>query len=182
MVNPLLSRGLQRIWRGDLEGAQADLTWSLDRLKTSLDPQEGVPARAWLATGATWAGRPEDARAAVADGLASLAEVDQPDLVADLCLAGPPLTDHAGPRAGGPWPGRERRSSAHGTRRGTGPDPAGAGGAGAGAEGRTNRQIAEALFITDKTASVHVSNILAKLGVANRAEAAATVHRLGLTG
>jgi predicted ATPase len=48
------------------------------------------------------------------------------------------------------------------------------------AEGRTNRQIAEALFISDKTASVHVSNILAKLGVANRAEAAATVHRLGL--
>ena len=50
------------------------------------------------------------------------------------------------------------------------------------AQGRTNRQIAEALFISDKTASVHVSNILAKLGVANRAEAAATVHRLGLTG
>jgi len=50
------------------------------------------------------------------------------------------------------------------------------------AEGRTNRQIAEALFISDKTASVHVSNILAKLGVANRAEAAAAVHRLGLTG
>ena len=50
------------------------------------------------------------------------------------------------------------------------------------AEGRTNRQIAQALFISDKTASVHVSNILAKLGVANRAEAAATVHRLGLTG
>ena len=50
------------------------------------------------------------------------------------------------------------------------------------AEGRTNRQIADALFISDKTASVHVSNILAKLSVANRAEAAATVHRLGLTG
>ena len=50
------------------------------------------------------------------------------------------------------------------------------------AEGRTNRQIADALFISDKTASVHVSNILAKLGVANRAEAAAAVHRLGLTG
>ena len=49
------------------------------------------------------------------------------------------------------------------------------------ADGRTNRQIAEALFISDKTASVHVSNILAKLGVANRAEAAVTAHRLGLT-
>jgi DNA-binding CsgD family transcriptional regulator len=49
------------------------------------------------------------------------------------------------------------------------------------AEGRTNRQIAEALFISDRTASVHVSNILTKLGVANRAEAAVAAHRLGLT-
>ena len=39
------------------------------------------------------------------------------------------------------------------------------------ADGRTNRQIARTLFISDKTASVHVSRILAKLGVANRAEA-----------
>jgi DNA-binding CsgD family transcriptional regulator/tetratricopeptide (TPR) repeat protein len=48
------------------------------------------------------------------------------------------------------------------------------------AEGRTNRQIADTLFISAKTASVHVSNILSKLGVANRGEAAATAHRLGL--
>lgn len=40
-------------------------------------------------------------------------------------------------------------------------------------QGRTNREIGEALFITEKTASVHVSNILAKLGVSNRGEAAA---------
>ncbi|WAZ24273.1 AAA family ATPase [Streptomyces cinnabarinus] len=46
--------------------------------------------------------------------------------------------------------------------------------------GRTNRQIAEELFISPKTASVHVSNILAKLGVAGRGEAAAVAHRLGL--
>ena len=48
------------------------------------------------------------------------------------------------------------------------------------AEGRTNRQISETLFITPKTASVHVSRILAKLGVAGRGEAAAVAHRLGL--
>jgi DNA-binding CsgD family transcriptional regulator len=48
------------------------------------------------------------------------------------------------------------------------------------AEGRSNRQIAEALFISAKTASVHVSNILAKLGVGSRVEAAAVAHRLGL--
>ncbi|GAA4899419.1 AAA family ATPase [Streptomyces coeruleoprunus] len=48
------------------------------------------------------------------------------------------------------------------------------------AEGRTNRQIAEELFISPKTASVHVSNILAKLGVSGRGEAAALAHRLHL--
>ena len=47
------------------------------------------------------------------------------------------------------------------------------------AAGRTNRQIADELFISPKTASVHVSNILAKLGVSSRGEAAAVAHRLG---
>ena len=41
-------------------------------------------------------------------------------------------------------------------------------------EGRSNRQIAEQLYISGKTASVHVTNILAKLGVHSRLEAAAT--------
>ncbi|KPI16906.1 transcriptional regulator, LuxR family [Actinobacteria bacterium OV450] len=48
------------------------------------------------------------------------------------------------------------------------------------AAGKSNRQIAEELFISPKTASVHVSNILAKLGVAGRGEAAALAHRLRL--
>jgi len=48
------------------------------------------------------------------------------------------------------------------------------------AAGRSNREIAAELFISAKTASVHVSNILAKLGVAGRGEAAATAHRLRL--
>ncbi|MBO3751634.1 AAA family ATPase [Streptosporangiaceae bacterium NEAU-GS5] len=47
-------------------------------------------------------------------------------------------------------------------------------------DGRTNREIAEELFISVKTASVHVSNILAKLGVSSRGEAAAAAHRLHL--
>jgi DNA-binding CsgD family transcriptional regulator len=50
------------------------------------------------------------------------------------------------------------------------------------AAGRSNRQIAEALFISAKTASVHVSNILAKLAVGNRVEAAGVAHRLGILG
>lgn len=48
------------------------------------------------------------------------------------------------------------------------------------AAGRTNRQIADELFISAKTASVHVSNILGKLDVGTRGEAAATAHRLHL--
>ncbi|MFN8024651.1 MAG: AAA family ATPase [Acidimicrobiales bacterium] len=48
------------------------------------------------------------------------------------------------------------------------------------ASGRTNRQIGEALYVSEKTASVHVSNILRKLGVSTRVEAAAVAQRLGL--
>lgn len=46
--------------------------------------------------------------------------------------------------------------------------------------GRSNRQIGEELFISGKTASVHVSNILAKLGAASRGEAVAVAYREGL--
>jgi len=49
------------------------------------------------------------------------------------------------------------------------------------AEGRTNREIGQTLFMSEKTASVHVSRILAKLDVGGRVEAAAIAHRLGLT-
>jgi DNA-binding CsgD family transcriptional regulator len=45
------------------------------------------------------------------------------------------------------------------------------------AAGRSNREIGAELFISAKTASVHVSNILGKLGVASRTEAAAIAHR-----
>ncbi len=47
-------------------------------------------------------------------------------------------------------------------------------------EGRTNADIARQLFISAKTVSVHVSNILAKLGAAGRTEAAALARRQGL--
>jgi DNA-binding NarL/FixJ family response regulator len=50
------------------------------------------------------------------------------------------------------------------------------------AAGQTNRRIADSLFISESTASVHVSNILGKLGVSNRVEAAAVAVRLGLAG
>jgi DNA-binding CsgD family transcriptional regulator len=48
------------------------------------------------------------------------------------------------------------------------------------AQGLTNRQIGERLFISGKTVSVHISNVLAKLGAGGRAEAVAVAHRRGL--
>ena len=46
------------------------------------------------------------------------------------------------------------------------------------ATGATNRAIAESLYISEKTASVHVSHVLAKLDIPNRGSAAAIAHRL----
>ncbi|WP_277500945.1 response regulator transcription factor, partial [Nocardioides sp. ChNu-99] len=48
------------------------------------------------------------------------------------------------------------------------------------AQGRSNGEIARQLFISVKTVSVHVSNILAKLGASGRTEAAALARRKGL--
>jgi DNA-binding CsgD family transcriptional regulator len=47
-------------------------------------------------------------------------------------------------------------------------------------DGRTNRQIADALFISAKTAGVHVSNLLRKLDASTRGQAAAIAVRAGL--
>jgi DNA-binding NarL/FixJ family response regulator len=50
------------------------------------------------------------------------------------------------------------------------------------AEGLSNGEVARRLFISTKTASVHVSHILGKLGMASRAEVAAWAVRAGLAG
>jgi DNA-binding CsgD family transcriptional regulator len=50
------------------------------------------------------------------------------------------------------------------------------------ADGLTNRQIGQRLYIAEKTASVHVSNIMAKLGASGRTEAVTVAHRRGLLG
>lgn len=48
------------------------------------------------------------------------------------------------------------------------------------AAGMTNREIGQALFISESTAGVHVSNLMAKLGVGSRTEAATVAYRAGL--
>ena len=48
------------------------------------------------------------------------------------------------------------------------------------AEGLTNREIGKRLFISEKTASVHLSNLMAKLNVSSRTEAVTVAHRRGL--
>jgi DNA-binding CsgD family transcriptional regulator len=48
------------------------------------------------------------------------------------------------------------------------------------AQGYSNQEIADALFIAESTAKTHVKRILAKLGVRNRAEAVVFAYRTGL--
>ncbi|HJW22084.1 MAG TPA: AAA family ATPase [Candidatus Limnocylindrales bacterium] len=118
-----------------------------------------------------------------------MARIDALARAARLVLAEPSAKASAGEAAAGQataGQGSGRAGAAPGGRAG-GPDPFGFTAREREvlpllAEGWTNQQIADALFITRKTASVHVSNILAKLGVANRAEAAAVAHRVGLVG
>jgi DNA-binding NarL/FixJ family response regulator len=48
------------------------------------------------------------------------------------------------------------------------------------AEGRTNRQVGQALFISEKTVSVHLSRVMAKLGASSRTEAVSVAYSRGL--
>ena len=60
------------------------------------------------------------------------------------------------------------------------PQPAGAGGAGAGGRGRTNKAIADALYVSPNTVKTHVSSLLHKLRADTRVQLAAIATRQGL--
>ena len=75
----------------------------------------------------------------------------------------------------------ERASADHDSALGLGITAPRARGARAAHPGAANSEIASSLVIAEKTASVHVSHILAKLDARNCGEAAAIAHRLGLT-
>ncbi|WP_101785380.1 helix-turn-helix transcriptional regulator [Nonomuraea indica] len=176
----------------------------------SADVGEGGAGARWLAAwdeaAAAWAalGQPySEARALVDAARVALAHGDRRQAadrlarsreLADRLGAAPLLAelDDLSRRAGIPsGTGSARPGAGGGSGDGSGPEAAPGGPAPAltarelevlrlVADGRSNREIAGELFIAVKTVSVHVSNILAKLGVASRGEAAATAHRLHL--
>jgi len=314
---PLIARGNLRLWDGDLAAAQADFRQVLAELSAPPDPL-GVAEVLWyLAEAALWDGRLPDGHTAVADGLAMLADTEEPYQIIRLCRTGLAVEaavagqgrgrrsgagyQAARERAAGlldrirsmssaphvvltptlaasvltaeaewsrvdgasdperwagsaeawealshPWPSAYARwrqaeallaaraprgaarsaltrawtlASTHGAallvteiqalarRARIELPPSGQAAAGQDdrpglvrtgdelgltsrerdvlallAEGRTDRQIAEALFISPRTVAMHVSSILTKLGVTNRGGAAAVAHRLHPSG
>ena len=110
--------------------------------------------------------------------LAERARIELPDAALELAASRPaPPPDE--PRPAAPWQGVERGQSAAAPST-FGLSPREEGVLAEIVAGRTNREIGERLFISEKTVGVHVGNILAKLGVGGRVEAATVALRLGL--
>jgi DNA-binding CsgD family transcriptional regulator len=144
------------------------------------------------------AGEREAAAAAAARALATAEQIGSPWLASEIAgfIARARLPSGKGPSGDGRG-GAGTDRDGNGTRGGKGRSGTGSGTAAdddpfgltprerqvlaALAEGHTNREIAASLYMAEKTASVHVSRILAKLGVRSRTEAAAVAHRLALT-
>ncbi len=154
-------------------------------------------SRKWLAAAEEWDGLARPYRAAIARWRAAeaLAEAGDRDGAAEAAKS----ALQTGRKLESRWLSEEVTVLASRARLELGPADGGADGAGAGApaaapdpfgltererqvlallaEGATNRQIGNALYMAEKTASVHVSRILSKLGVKSRTQAAAVAHR-----
>ncbi|WP_436756605.1 helix-turn-helix transcriptional regulator [Streptosporangium sp. V21-05] len=156
---------------------------------------EGVPDRgAWEAAAAAWAALRQpyaEARALLGAARAAVAAGERDEAAPGLSRAAelaarvgaPPLAAEIGSlarRARIPLSGEPVPAEPAAERAGLGLTAREHEVLGLVATGRSNREIAGELFISAKTVSVHVSNILAKLGASSRGEAAATAHRLRL--
>ncbi|HEY1593456.1 MAG TPA: AAA family ATPase [Solirubrobacteraceae bacterium] len=197
---------MQRIDAAAQEGGPIERAWE----KTGLAELARARARAkpdlWIQAAREWESVERPYQSAVMRWHAAEAEVDAGNRDEAARLAGASLA--VAERLGSRWLAEEVTAFAHRARLPLGPgaDGADSGAADGGdgraaeqedepfgltprerqvlaliAEGATNRQIGAALFIAEKTASVHVSRILSKLGVSSRTQAAAVAHRLHLT-
>jgi DNA-binding CsgD family transcriptional regulator len=123
---------------------------------------ETARSRARLAAVLTAAGRPAEAKVEADLAHASATSLGAKALIAELRghSVGAPSASHAAkPRGGESLTAREREVLL------------------LVATGRSNREIAQQLFISAKTVSVHISNVLAKLDAASRTEAVAIARR-----
>jgi DNA-binding CsgD family transcriptional regulator/tetratricopeptide (TPR) repeat protein len=173
--------------RGDADAAEragkAAKAWdSLSR------PYQAAQMRLREAEGQAAAGDREAAGAAAAVALATAEEIGSEWLAAEVAglIARARLPRGGGPTGDGAGAAGDGRGATDGRGAGRADDnpfdltPRERQVLAALAEGATNREIAASLFMAEKTASVHVSRILAKLGVRSRTEAAAVAHRLAL--
>ncbi len=192
---------MQRLRAAATEGGPVESAWlavgnaELARARGRSDPKR------WLAAAREWEGISRPFQQAVALWRATEAQIDAGDRTAAAAAAGDALG--VADRLGARWLVEELNGLAQRARLDVGDGeseavgPSDSNGADSGedpfgltsrerqvlallAEGATNRQIGAALFMAEKTASVHVSRILSKLGVRSRTQAAAVAHRLHL--
>jgi len=193
---------MQRLRAAATEGGPVESAWKASGAAELARARGRSDAKLWVAAAREWDAISRPFQRAVALWRATEAYVEAGDraAAAETCQASLELAQRLGAR----WLAEELTALAQRARLGLGEAEADGDGDGrqaesngAGedpfgltarerqvlalvAEGATNRQIGAALFMAEKTASVHVSRILAKLGVSSRTQAAAVAHRLHL--
>ena len=199
---------MQRLRAAASEGGPVEAAWSAMGAADLARARGRSDAKLWLKAGREWEAILRPFQRAVAFWRATEAHIEAGDRTA-ACEAARTALDDAR-RLGARWLVEELTALAQRARLDVGeaddPRASGATGDGTGgrdadatgeddpfgltarerqvlalvAEGATNRQIGAALYMAEKTASVHVSRILSKLGVRSRTQAAAVAHRLHL--